>query len=91
MELTNQKGKKANTPRGGGKGEGASVVRQVAVGRIVVDQMTKKYNTRETSYQRQRVIGGHKGKEITAKKLDDEEEEELHDARWEHDEAYEES
>ena len=86
LELTNQQGKKTNTSRGGGKGEGSLLVRQIAVARIVEEEMRVKYNPRQTSYQRKRVVGGHNGTEMKAKRLEDTEDDAQHKPRSEYEE-----
>jgi hypothetical protein len=52
LELTNQQGKKTNTSRGGGKGEGSLLIRRIAVARIVEAEMRATFNPRLTSYQK---------------------------------------
>ena len=86
LELTNQQGKHTTTSRGGGKGEGSLMVRQIAVARIVQSQMIAKYKPRQTSYQRKRVVGGHKGTEMKAKHLEHTEDDPRQELRSEYEE-----
>ena len=77
LELTNQGRKKVTTTKGGGRGEGSLMVKQLATADVCVDHVrTKKYCTREASYQRNRSIGGHNGKTIESRLLADLPEEE---------------
>ena len=70
LELTNQLRKHTSTSKGGGKGDNALMVRQLAVADLYHHHVRMKRRVRETSWQRNRLIGGHKGKEMKFTKLE---------------------
>jgi hypothetical protein len=73
LELLNQVRKHTNTSRGGGSGgKGANshlLVHQLAVADLCQTYVRSKYNLRASYYQQERLIGGHKGKQIEPRPL----------------------
>ena len=70
LELTNQLRKHTSTGNGGGKSENKLMVRQLAVADLSHAHVRSRHHIRATYWQRNRLIGGHKGKEIKFNKLE---------------------